>query len=66
MRLDGHVVRKRGLEKTVLGNGKRQRGRRRLNYMEGLASTMGCGKVEVLQWAGVRIGFRGMAANASP
>ena len=39
----GHVVRKEGFEKLVLErniNGKRQRGRQRLKYLEGLALTV--------------------------
>ena len=39
----GHVVRKEGLEKLMhegKTNGKRQRERRILNYMEGLASAI--------------------------
>ena len=60
LRFVGHVVRKEGLEKVVLEgkiNEKRQRGRRRLKYMEGLASATGCGAVELLRRAGGRAGW---------
>ena len=65
----GHVVRKGGFQKLVLEgkiNGKRQPGRRRLNYMEGLASATGCSAVEILRQAGDRDGFRRMVADVSP
>ena len=54
IRFVGHVVRKEGPEKLVFEgkiNGKRQRGRRRLKYMEGLASAAGCDAVELLRWS---------------
>ena len=69
LRFVGHVVRKEGLEKLVLEgkiNGKRQRERRRSNYMEGLASATGYGAVELLRRAGVRAGFREVVADVSP
>ena len=47
-------------------NGKRQRERRRLNYMEGLTSATGCGAVELLRRVGDRAGFREVAADVSP
>jgi len=62
----GHVIRKEGLEKLILEGkieGKRQRGRQRLRYMDGLASAVGCSVVEVLRRAGDRIGFRKMIAD---
>ena len=49
LRFVGHVVRKGGLEKLVIEgkiNGKRQRGRQRLKYVEGLALTAGCDAVD--------------------
>ena len=55
LRFVGHVVRKGGLEKLVLEekiNGKRQRGRQRLKYLEGLALTAECGAVDILRRAG--------------
>ena len=72
LRFVGNVVRKEGLEKLVLEgriNGMKQRERRRLNYMEELASTMGCGgafEEERLRWEGDRAGFREVVANVSP
>ena len=69
IRFASHIVRKGGIEKLVLGgriNGKRQRGRMRLNYVEGKASAAGCGGVEALRRAGDRIGFRSMVAKVSP
>ena len=53
LRFVGHVVRKKGFEKLVLEgkiSGKRKRGRRSLNYIEGLASATGCGAV--VRWCG--------------
>ena len=46
--------------------GKRQRGRKRLNYMEGLALAAGCGVVDVLWRVGDRVGFRDLVANVTP
>ena len=69
LRFVGHAVRMEGLEKLVLEgkiNEKKQRGRRRLNYVEGQASATGCGAVELLRWEGDRAGFREMVADASP
>ena len=65
----GHIMRKGGLEKLVLEGkvaGTRQRGRRRLNFIGGLASAVGCSAVEVLRRAADRTGFRNMIANVSP
>ena len=69
LRFVGHVVRKNGIEKLVLEGkvaGQRQRGRRRLNFMGGLASAVGCSAVEVIRRTGVRNGFRRMIADVSP
>jgi len=68
LRFVGHVERKGGLEKLVLEGrieGRRSRGRRRLNYMGGLSLAAGCGAVDVLRRTGDRIGFRDMVANVS-
>ena len=46
--------------------GKRQRERKRLDYMEGLALAAGCGAVDVLRRAGDRVGFRDLVANVRP
>ena len=65
----GHIMRKGGLEKLVLEGkvaGARQRGRRRLNFIGGLASAVGCSAAEVLRRAADRTGFRNMIANVSP
>ena len=69
LRFVGHVVRKNGIEKLVLEGkvaGQRQRGRRRLNFMGGLASAVGCCAVEVIRRTGDRNGFRRMIADVSP
>ena len=69
LRFVGHIERKRGLEKLVLEGkikGKRQRGRKRLDYMEGLALAAGCGAVDVLRRVGDRVGFRDLVANVRP
>ena len=69
LRFVGHVVRKEGFKKRVIEgkiNGKRQGGRRRLNYMEGLTSATGCGVVELLRRVGDRAGFREVVADVSP
>ena len=61
-----HVVRKGGLEKLVLeGNidGKRQRERQRLKYLDGMAFTAGCDAVDILQRACERAGFKQMVSN---
>ena len=58
IRFVGHVVRQEGLEKHVLEgkiNEKKQRGRRRLDCVEGQASATGCGAVELLRWEGTRL-----------
>ena len=65
----GHVMRKGRLEKLVLEGkvaGKRLRGRRRLNFMGGLASAVGCGTVAVLRRVADWVGFREMVADVSP
>ena len=65
----GHVMRKGGLEKLVLEgkiNGKRQRGRQRLKYLEGLASATEYGAVDILRRVDDRVGFRHMVANVRP
>ena len=69
LRFVGHVARKNGIEKLVLEGkvaGQRQRGRRRLNFMGGLASAVGCSAVEVIRRTGDRNGFRRMIADVSP
>ena len=69
LRFVGHAVRKEGLQKLVLEGkfeGKRGRGRRRLDYMGGLASATGYSAVELLRRTGDRIGFREVVANVSP
>ena len=51
----GHVVRKGGLEKLVLEgkmDGRRSRGRKGQNYMEGLALAAGCGALDVFAACG--------------
>ena len=69
LRFVGHVVRKGGLEKLVL-EGKIDvrisRGRKRQNYMEGLALAAGCGTLDVLRRSSDRDGFRRLIANVSP
>ena len=68
LRFVGHVERKEGLEKLVLEGkieGKRPRGRKRLNYMEGLAVAADCGAVDVLRRASDWTGLRDMVANVS-
>ena len=63
----GHIMRKGGLKKLVLEGkvaGAQQRGRR-LNFIGGLASAVGCSAVEVLHQAADRTGFRNMIANVS-
>ena len=52
------------LERKI--NSKRQRGRQRLKYLEGLALTAGCGAVDILRRAGDRAGFRHMVTNVRP
>ena len=55
LRFVGHVERKGGLEKLALEGkikGKRQRGRKRLDFMEGLALAAGCSAVTVLRQTG--------------
>ena len=69
LRFVGHVERKGGLEKLVLEGkikGKRQRGRKRLDFMEGLALAAGRSAVTVLQQTGDRVGFKNMVANVRP
>ena len=69
LRFVGHAVRKEGLQKLVLEGkleGERGRGRRRLDYMGGLASARGYSAVELLRRTGDRIGFREVVANVSP
>ena len=74
LRFVGHAVRKEGLQKLVLEGkleGKRGRGRRRLDYMGGLvavaaASATGYSAAELLRRKGDRIGFREVVANVSP
>ena len=70
LKFAGHVIRKGGLEKLVLEgkiNGKRQRGRQRLKYLEGLASATGYGgAVDILRRADGRASFRHMVANVRP
>ena len=66
LRFVGHVVRKGGLEKLVLEgkiDGKRQRGRQRLKYLDGLAFAAGCGAVDNLRRAGECAGYKQMVAN---
>ena len=46
--------------------GRRSRGRKRQNYMEGLALAAGCGILDVLRRAGDWGSFRCMIANVSP
>ena len=61
----GHVERKGELKKLVLEGkikGKRQRGRKRLDFMEGLALAAGCSAVTVLRQTGDRVGFKNMVA----
>ena len=62
-------MRKGGWEKLVLEgkiNGKRQRGRQRLKYLEGLASATEYGAVDILWWADDHTGFKHMVANVRP
>lgn len=63
----GHVMRKNGLERLVIEGkieGKRQRGRQRMTFLEGLASAAGCKVIELLRCAGGdRIGLKRMIAN---
>ena len=69
LRFVGHVERKGGLEKLVLEGkikGKRQRRRKRLDFMEGLALAAGCSAVTVLRQTGDRVGFKIMVANVRP
>ena len=69
LKFAGHVIRKGGLEKLVLEgkiNGKRQRGRQRLKYLDGLTSATGYGAVDILRQADDRAGFRHMVANVRP
>ena len=69
LRFVGYLERKGGLEKLVLEGkikGKRQRGRKRLDFMEGLALAAGCSAVTVLQQTGDRVGFKNMVANVRP
>jgi len=68
-RFVGHVVRTGGLEKLVLEvkiYGKRQTGRQRMKYLEGLALATGRGAVDILQRAGDRTDFRQILANVRP
>ena len=43
--------------------GKRQRGRQRQKYLDGLAFAAGCGAVDNLRRAGERADFKQMVAN---
>ena len=65
--IDGNLrLLKEGFGKLELEGkieGRRQRGRQTLKYMNGLAWALGCSVVEVLQCAGDLIGFRNMVAN---
>ena len=65
----GHSVRKGGIGKFVLEGkipGKRQRGRRRGNFLGELASAVGCGEVAVLRRAADQDDFRRLVADVSP
>ena len=60
LRFVGHVLRKGGLEKLVQEgkiNGRRQRGRQRLKFLEGLAFATGCNAMDVLRRADDRAGL---------
>ena len=65
----GHIVRKAGIEKLVMEGkieGRKQRGRPRLAFLEGLAVEAGCGTVELLRQVGDRTGCRKMITNVRP
>lgn len=68
LRLLGHVVRPRGMEKLPLGkkmDGRRSRGRRRQSFMEGQSLAARCGTLGVLGQTGDRTSSKWVIANVS-
>ena len=66
LRVVEHVMNRGRLEKLVLEGkikGRRQRGRQRLKYLEGLAFAAGYDAVDFLWWASDHAGFRHMVIN---